>query len=97
MLVTVANRSSSAITKLEVDGLNQQAYVTFKNGQSYAYGNVSRRAIANVLFNPDVSLGFWVNNNITQSDKVKLLSGDEFNYQAKDEEVRAKLTELLAA
>lgn len=82
MLITVPYRSSSAVKSLQVDGLKQQAYVTFKNGNSYAYGNVSRRAILNVLFNEDVSLGFWVNNNLTQSDRVTILNGDEFDYEA---------------
>ena len=82
MLITVPNRTSSAISSLQVDGLNKQAYVTFKNGKAYAYGNVSTRAILNVLFNPDVSLGFWVNNNLVQSDRVTELNGDEFDYQS---------------
>ena len=100
MLITVPYRSSSAVSSLQVDGLKQQAYVTFKNGNSYAYGNVSRRAILNVLFNPDVSLGFWVNNNLTQSDRAILLDGDQFDYKqavlnAKREEL-AKTIELPA-
>ena len=82
MLITVPNRTSTAISSLQVDGLKKQAYVTFKNGKSYAYGNVSTRAILNVLFNPDVSLGFWVNNNLVQSDRAYVLNGDEFDYQA---------------
>ena len=80
MFITVPNRTSTAIESLQVDGLNSQAYVTFKNGNSYAYGNVSKRAILNVLFNPDVSLGFWVNNNLLKSDRVSILNGDEFDY-----------------
>ena len=80
MLITVPFRTSSAISSLQVDGLKKQAYVTFKNGKSYAYGNVSTRAILNVLFNPDVSLGFWVNNNLLKSDRTELLNGDQFDY-----------------
>ena len=74
MLITVPNRTSTAIESLQVDALNSQAYVTFKNGNSYAYGNVSKRAIVNVLFNPDVSLGFWVNNNLVQSERAEVLN-----------------------
>ena len=81
MFITVPNRTSSAIESLQVDGLNSQAYVTFKNGNSYAYGNVSKRAIVNVLFNPDVSLGFWVNNNLVQSERAEVLNGEEFDYE----------------
>ena len=80
MLITVPFRTSSAIKTLQVDGLNSTAYVTFKNGKSYAYGNVSKRAILNVLFNPDVSLGFWVNNNLLKSERTELLNGDQFDY-----------------
>ena len=80
MLITVPNRTSTAIEDLQVDALSKQAIVTFSGGDTYAYGNVSTRAILNVLFNPDVSLGFWVNNNLVQSDKAYVLNGDEFDY-----------------
>ena len=82
MLITVPNRTSTAIESLQVDALNSQAYVTFKNGNSYAYGNVSKRAIIYVLFNPDVSLGFWVNNNLVQSERATVLNGEEFDYES---------------
>ena len=78
MLITVPYRSSSAVKSLQVDGLKQQAYVTFKNGNSYAYGNVSRGAILNVLFNPDVSLGFWVNNKPPISVKLSYANAGSF-------------------
>jgi len=81
MLITVPNRTSTAIESLQVDALNSQAYVTFKNGNSYAYGNVSKRAIINVLFNPDVSLGFWVNNNLVQSERAEVLNSYNFDYK----------------
>ena len=80
MFLNVTNRTSSAIDSLQVDALNKQAIVTFTDGNTYAYGNVSTRAIINVLFNPDVSLGFWVNNNLLKSDRVNILNGDEFDY-----------------
>ena len=80
MFINVTNRTSSAIDSLQVDGLNSQAIVTFKNGNTYVYGNVSKRAILNVMFNPDVSLGFWVNNNLVQSDRAQVLNSDEFDY-----------------
>ena len=80
MFITVPNRTSTAIESLQVDALNSQAYVTFKNGNSYAYGNVSKRAIVNVLFNPDVSLGFWVNNNLVKSERATVLNHNEFDY-----------------
>ena len=82
MFLNVANRTSSAISELQVDALNKQAIVTFKDGNTYAYGNVSTRAIVNVLFNPDVSLGFWVNNNLVQSERATVLNGEEFDYES---------------
>ena len=81
MFINVTNRTSSAIQDLQVDALNSQAIVTFKNGNTYVYGNVSKRAILNVTFNPDVSLGFWVNNNLLKSERTELLNGDQFDYK----------------
>ena len=68
--VHVPFRTSNAIESLEVDLLKQKARCVFKNGKGYEYGNVSKRAIANVMFNPDVSLGFWVNNNLVNSERA---------------------------
>ena len=82
MFVNVTNRTSTAIEDLQVDALSKQAIVTFSGGDTYAYGNVSTRAILNVLFNPDVSLGFWVNNNLVQSERATVLNGEEFDYQS---------------
>jgi len=62
MYVTVARRTSTAISDLKVDALNRRALVTFKDsGATYEY----------VLFNPDISLGFWVNNNCIHADRVR--------------------------
>ena len=82
MFITVPQRNSSAVSNIEVDALAGEVIVTFKNGLEYLYENVSKRSIINLLFNPDVSLGFWVNNNLTQSDRAYVLNGDEFDYQA---------------
>ena len=71
MYITVPTRTSTAIKELEVDLLNKKARFTFKDqGRGYEFSNVSKRAIANVLFNPDVSLGFWVNNNCINSERA---------------------------
>ena len=69
--VQVPFRTSNAIESLDVDMLKQRARVTFKDGGVYEYANVSKRAIANVLFNPSISLGFWVNNNCLNTDRVR--------------------------
>ena len=94
MFLNVTNRTSSAIDSLQVDALNKQAIVTFTNGNTYAYGNVSTRAIVNLIFNPDVSLGFWVNNNLVKSDRAYVLNGDEFNYKSLSTK-RARLEAIL--
>jgi len=94
MFLTINNRTSSAIEDLQVDALNKQAIVTFTNGNTYAYGNVSTRAIVNLIFNPDVSLGFWVNNNLVKSERAYVLNGDEFNYASLSTK-RARLEAIL--
>ena len=94
MFLTINNRTSSAIEDLQVDALNKQAIVTFTNGNTYAYGNVSTRAIVNLIFNPDVSLGFWVNNNLVKSERAYVLNGDEFNYKSVSTK-RARLEAIL--
>ena len=70
MYITVPTRTSTAIDSLQVDLLARKALVTFKNGYEYEYTNVSARAIANVLFNPDISLGFWTNNNCINAQRT---------------------------
>tara|TARA_R100000458_G_scaffold46926_1_gene45549 strand:- start:281 stop:562 length:282 start_codon:yes stop_codon:yes gene_type:complete len=74
MFVSVPHRNSSAVSNIEVDALSGEAIVTFKNGLQYLYENVSKRSIINVLFNPDVSLGRWVNNNCINTDRTETLS-----------------------
>ena len=92
MFLNVTNRTSSAIEELQVDALSKQAIVTFKGGDTYAYGNVSTRAIVNLLFNPDVSLGFWVNNNLLKSERTELLNGDQFDYAKYSDALRYRGT-----
>ena len=94
MFLNVTNRTSTAIDSLQVDALNKQAIVSFTNGNTYAYGNVSTRAIVNLIFNPDVSLGFWVNNNLVKSERAYVLNGDEFNYKSLSTK-RARLEAIL--
>ena len=86
MYITVPYRSSSAIKNLQVDALNSKALCTFTNGRCYEYENVSKRAIINVLFNPAVSLGFWVNNNLVNTERAEQigeLSDELFDQQVK--------------
>ncbi len=91
MYITVPNRSSSAIQSLEVDALNSKAKCTFVNGKTYEYENVSKRAIINVLFNPDVSLGFWVNNNLVNTERTQLNENYYKDLARKADTIRAEL------
>lgn len=68
--INVTDRTSSAIRCLLVDPIRGTACVIFKNGYTYAYINVSRRAIVNLLMNKNMSLGFWVNENLVNSERV---------------------------
>jgi hypothetical protein len=85
MFIDVPTRTSAALSALSVDLLAQKVIATFTNGSIYEYGNVSKRAIANVLFNPDVSLGFWINNNCIHADRTKTLwsysNGNQYTYK----------------
>ena len=46
------------------------ATVTFKNGSTYHYENVSRRAMLNLMLNKNMSLGFWVNTNLVNNSRT---------------------------
>ena len=61
-------RSSSTARYIEVDFLNKECTVCYKNGSIYTYSNVSRRAMLNLLLNKTISLGFWINNNLLAFD-----------------------------
>jgi len=50
--------------------MDAEVTVTFKDGSMYYYENVSRLAIANLMFNKSISLGFWVNKNLVNKDQV---------------------------
>ena len=56
-------RTSTCVTSIDVSPLTGTAIVEFHTGTRYEYNNVSRRAITNLLAQPNMSLGFWVNAN----------------------------------
>lgn len=67
----VQRRSSGAVSRVFVSVKDACATVTFKDGSVYDYFGVSRRAIINLLLNPSMSLGFWVNRNcVSPADRV---------------------------
>jgi hypothetical protein len=64
-------RQSDAIDSMQVSPILGVVLVEYSNGLSYEYTNVSRRAILNLMCNPNMSLGFWVNDNCKEHKRVK--------------------------
>ena len=71
MFVSVPKRSSTFLKDVKVDLANGKAVAYFEDGSVYGYRYVSKRAIANILFNPSVSLGFWCNRNLFNSSRSR--------------------------
>ena len=74
MFINVARRTSDAVDHLLVSPVLGVVLVEFANGYSYEYTNVSRRAIVNLLMNPNMSLGFWVNQNCVRPERTACLN-----------------------
>ena len=74
MFFSVTRRTSDAIDNLMVSPILGVVLVEFANGYTYEYTNVSRRAIANLMLNPNMSLGFWVNQNCVAPKRTACLS-----------------------
>ena len=69
-------RSSQSIVAINCQLTSGFVLVTFKSGKTYSYTNVSKRAIIMLWLdyaytNENISLGFWVNNNCVNSNRVK--------------------------
>jgi hypothetical protein len=64
-------RHSDAIDNISVSPMLGVALVEYANGLAYEYTNVSRRAILNLMAQPNMSLGFWVNDNCKEHKRVK--------------------------
>ena len=62
--IAVPARTSDAVAFMAVNPLTGCVLMEYTSGHEYEYTNVSRRAIVNLLMNPNMSLGFWVNNNL---------------------------------
>lgn len=59
-----------------VDPIRAVVQVAYVKGSIYEYTCVSRRAIVNLLMNPNISLGFWVNENLLPYDCKTRLIGE---------------------
>ena len=67
MFVIPNPRTSEAIEAIKVDPITGVVITRFrKNGYEYKYSNVSRLKIVNLLLQPNMSLGFWVYNNLSK-------------------------------
>ena len=64
-------RQSDCIQYIGVNPLTGCVSVMFNNGTRYMYANVSRRAIINLMIQPNMSLGFWFNSNIANNNRVE--------------------------
>ena len=70
MFTYSVTRTCAAAQFVHVDLLRGVAIVSFKNGNMYEYKNVSRRAIASLMANPNMSLGFWINHNLLDTKRT---------------------------
>ena len=74
---TVHYRTSTAVNYVTTDLARGTAHVQFNNGLWFGYTNVSRRAIANLMMQPNMSLGFWVNDNLIEPKRVKCINSSK--------------------
>ena len=67
MFVIPNPRTSEAIEAIKVDPIKGTVVTRFRvNGYEYKYSNVDRLSIINLLLNDNMSLGFWVYNNLSK-------------------------------
>ena len=77
-------RTSDAIDNISVSPILGVVLVEYSNGYTYEYTNVSRRAIVNLMCNPNMSLGFWVNANCIAPKRVVC---EDLNFYTSDGQV----------
>ena len=74
MFLSIPCRTSACVERMVVDPFRGVVQVAYAKGNCYEYDCVSRRAILNLLMNPNMSLGFWVNQNLLPFDcKTRVL------------------------
>jgi len=74
MFFNIQPRTSDAVAFMQVSPILGVVLVEFASGHAYEYTNVSRRAIANLLMNRNMSLGFWVNQNCIRPERTQSLT-----------------------
>ena len=98
MFFNIPHRTSDCAKHIIVDPVRGIAQVAYHNGNIYEYTHVSRRAIANLILNPNMSLGFWINENLLPYNCKTATFGkctelDTFNAKALPELVMWSLLE----
>ena len=53
-------RTSTAVEKIQVNPFAGTVTLRYTNGYEYKYSNVSRAKIVNLMINPNMSFGFWI-------------------------------------
>ena len=74
MFFRIQPRTSDAVDFMQVSPVLGVVLVEFSTGHAYESTGVSRRAIANLLLNPNMSLGFWVNQNCIAPKRTQSLA-----------------------
>ena len=70
-MFTTFRNNSTAVSAMSADLLKGKVVVKFTENDIYLYYNVSRRAIANLIANPNMSVGFWLNANVIDNPRVE--------------------------
>ena len=76
MFINIPCRTSDCVERMVVDPVRAIVQVAYASGNIYEYTHVSRRAIVNLLLNPNMSLGFWVNDNLLPFDSKTRVFGE---------------------
>ena len=53
-------RTSTAVEAINVNPFAGTVTLRYTNGYEYKYSNVSRAKIVNLMLNPNMSFGFWI-------------------------------------
>ena len=66
-----APRTSDAVEAINVNPFTRVDNVRFTNGYEYKNSNVSRAKIVNLMLNPNMSFGFWVQELSLKAIRVR--------------------------
>ena len=65
-------RFNSSCADIYASAIYGTCTVMFNNSNKvYRFSNVSRRAILNLVANPNMSTGFWLNANVLNNPRVQ--------------------------